>query len=84
MQFSVIDSRNKSVKFNPRDFYINGEGKLFYDCDPNGIDMSGKRRIVAVDPELMKVESHLERIERKLDEIIDRLPHRHYGELGPG
>lgn len=50
MRFEIFDSARKGRKVTrPGDYYINGEGKLFYDCDPYGVDMSGKRRIVQVD-----------------------------------
>ena len=50
MRFEILDSAkgNKPVS-RPRDYYLNGDGRLFYDCDPMGVDMSGKRRIVGAD-----------------------------------
>ena len=50
MRFEILDAARAGRKVSrPRDYYLNGEGDLFYDCDPNGVDMSGKRHIVAVD-----------------------------------
>lgn len=47
--FKITNTKIPSKNFKPQDFYINGNGELFYDCDPTGVDMSNKRRIVKVD-----------------------------------
>lgn len=47
MRFNVL--RNGKKISRPEDYYINGHGVLFYDCDPHGVDMSGKRRIFGAD-----------------------------------
>ena len=50
IRFNVLDSKRNGKKGRPRDYYINGEGDIFYDCDPCGVDMSGKRTIRGADP----------------------------------
>ncbi len=55
MQFNILRDGKKVSR--PGDYYINGEGILFYDCDPHGVDMSSKRRIIAVDTDRFSVEA---------------------------
>lgn len=54
-KFEIYDKLNKRKITRSRDYYINGEGQIFKDCDPTGVDMSGKRRIVGVDPERFEI-----------------------------
>lgn len=56
MNFNILDSaRSGKAVQRPQDYYINGEGKLFYDCDPHGVDMSGRRRISQIDSDRFTV-----------------------------
>lgn len=56
MRFEILDSKRGGMPVSkPRDYYLNGDGRLFCDCDPNGVDMSGKRSIIAVDPKRFTV-----------------------------
>lgn len=54
MQFEIYDTLLKRNVRKPEKFYVNSNGILFTDCDPNGIDMSGKIRIFPVDSNRFK------------------------------
>ena len=58
MQFNVLKDGKKVSR--PQDYYINGDGTLFYDCDPYGVDMSGKHRIIGTDSDHFTVEPRRE------------------------
>ena len=58
MPFEIRDKlANNSIRTNPEDFYINGIGQIFRDCDPHGVCMSGKRKISGVDSNRFSVEA---------------------------
>jgi len=47
MKFTVIDGTTlKPRRYKHNEFYVAQDGRLWADCDPTGVDMSGKRRIV--------------------------------------
>lgn len=46
MKFDVYNNDIKRRDCDRKNWFIDGEGNLYYNSDPNGIDMSGKTRIV--------------------------------------
>lgn len=47
IKFDIIDKNTGRKMRKTRSWYISGDGVLWYDRDPEGVDMSGKREIIA-------------------------------------
>lgn len=48
-----IYRKNSNTVCNSGRYYIDCDGTLWTDCDPNEVDMSGKRKIVSIDNEMI-------------------------------
>ena len=54
MKFKVVLKANIHSGVNGK-YYLDQDGKLWADCDSNGVDMSGKRRIISAPEKLLPI-----------------------------